>query len=127
MSQLLYHEETFAMIGACMEVHNHLGHGFSEIVYKDALEIEFKLKGIPYEREKKYEITYKGQVLKHHYYADFVVFGKIILEAKCCDDIIGGHISQTINYLKTSKNEVGYVVNFARPSLQHKRIIYNKF
>jgi GxxExxY protein len=126
MSQLLYHEETYALIGACMEVHKYLGQGFSEIVYKDALEIELELLGIPFEREKRYEIMYKGRILKHYYIADFVVFGKIILEAKCCDDILNSHISQTINYLKTSKNEVGYVVNFARPSLQHKRIIFTK-
>jgi GxxExxY protein len=126
MSQLLYHEETYALIGACMEVHKYLGQGFSEIVYKDALEIELELLRIPFEREKRYEIMYKGRILKHYYIADFVVFGKIILEAKCCDDILNSHISQTINYLKTSKNEVGYVVNFARPSLQHKRIIFTK-
>jgi GxxExxY protein len=126
MSQLLYHEETYALIGACMEVHKYLGQGFSEIVYKDALEIELELLGIPFEREKKYEIVYKGRILKHYYNADFVIFGKIILEAKCCDDILNSHISQTINYLKTSKNEVGYVINFARPSLQHKRIIFTK-
>jgi GxxExxY protein len=126
MSQLLYQDETYALIGACMEVHKYLGQGFSEIVYKDALEIELELLGIPFEREKRYEIMYKGRILKHHYIADFVVFGKIILEAKCCDDILNSHISQTINYLKTSKNEVGYVVNFAKPSLQHKRIIFTK-
>jgi GxxExxY protein len=126
MSQLLYQDETYALIGACMEVHKYLGQGFSEIVYKDALEIELELLGIPFERERRYEIMYKGRILKHHYIADFVVFGKIILEAKCCDDILNSHISQTINYLKTSKNEVGYVVNFAKPSLQHKRIIFTK-
>jgi GxxExxY protein len=126
MSQLLYEKETYALIGACMEVHKHLGQGFSEIVYKDALEVELTLLGIPFERERKYEVLYKGHILKHYYVADFVVFGKIILEAKCGTDIISDHISQTINYLKTSKNEIGYVVNFARPSLQYKRIIFNK-
>ncbi len=74
--------ETYKIIGLCMEVHNNLGKGFSEIVYKDALEIEFKDAGIHYQREKEYSVNYKGIILPHKFYADFVVFGNIILEIK---------------------------------------------
>ncbi len=76
--ELIYKEEAYNIIGICMEVHNNLGAGFSEIVYKDALELEFKLAGINYEREKEYSVQYKGNILPHKFYADFVVFDNII-------------------------------------------------
>jgi GxxExxY protein len=66
-------EESYKIIGICMEVHRVLGKGLLEIVYKDAIEYEFKQNGIPYEREKKYEIMYKGTILPHNFFADFVV------------------------------------------------------
>lgn len=86
-----------------MEVHRMLGHGFSEIVYKDALELEFQTEKIEYKREKEYAIQYKGQTLRHKFYADFIVFDKIILEAKTVNDIFGkDDMAQSINYLKVS-------------------------
>ncbi len=124
MNDLLYKEESYAIIGLCMEVHNQLGHGFSEIVYKDALQYEFTENGIAYEREKEYLVYYKGILLQHKFYADFVVFDKIILEVKCTTSIADEHISQTINYLKVSANKLGLIVNFARGKMEHKRIIY---
>ena len=87
MSKLFYPEKTYQIIGLCMEVHRILGPGLLEVVYKDALEYEFKQNGIPYEREKKYEMDYKGVILPHYYYADFVVFGDIMLEAKATGSI----------------------------------------
>lgn len=75
MSELIFKEESYAIMGLCMEVHNQLGHGFSEIVYKDALEIEFQENDIFYEREREFSINYKNHILKHAYCADFVVFG----------------------------------------------------
>ena len=74
MSNLILKNEAYKIIGACMEVHNNLGHGFLEIVYKDALEYEFKNLKIPFEREKEYEVNYKGIVLPHKFYADFVIY-----------------------------------------------------
>jgi len=74
--------ESYQIIGICMEVHSILGKGLLEIVYKDAIEYEFKCKKIPYEREKKYEVEYKDVILPHYFFADFVVFDKIILEVK---------------------------------------------
>lgn len=124
MSELVYKEESYSIIGLCMEVHNQLGHGFSEIVYKDALEFEFSENGIVYEREKEYPVFYKGNLLKHKFYADFVVFDKIILEVKCVKSIADEHESQAINYLKVSDNRLALIVNFARGKMEHKRIIY---
>jgi GxxExxY protein len=124
MSELIYKEESYTIIGLCMEVHNQLGHGFSEIVYKDALEYEFNLNGISYEREKEYFVEYKDKVLEHKFYADFVVFDKIILEIKCVKSLMDEHESQAINYLKVSNNRLSLLVNFARGKLEYKRIIY---
>ena len=106
-----------------MEVHNNLGPGFLEIVYKDALELEFRKAGIPYEREKRYEINYKGIILPHKFYADFVVFDKIILEIKGVSAIADEFIAQAINYLKVSDNKLALIVNFGELKLNYKRIV----
>ncbi len=124
MSEIIYKEESYAIIGLCMEVHNQLGHGFSEIVYKDALAFEFSENDILYEREKEYSVYYKGQLLDHKFYADFVVFDKIILEVKCAVSISDEFIAQTINYLKISDSKLGLIVNFARGKMEYKRVIY---
>ena len=123
MSKLIYKEESYEIIGKCMEVHKNLGSGFLEIVYKDALEYEFRNAEIPYEREKEYIVIYKGMILPHKFFADFVVFDKIILEVKGISGITDEHIAQTINYLKVSENKLGLIVNFGELSLKYKRIV----
>jgi len=123
-SELIYKEESYKIIGLCMEVHRELGHGFLEIVYKDALEILFRQNNIPYEREKEYNIVFKGITLPHNFYADFVVHDKIILEVKSASGLADEHIAQTINYLKTSGNKLGLLVNFGRLQLEYKRLVF---
>ncbi len=120
---LLYEKESYEIIGACMEVYNELGKGFSEIVYKDALEYEFQLRNIPYEREKSYKIKYKDKILPHSYDADFIVFNKIPLEVKAIEQLVPGNVRQTINYLAASKMKLGLLVNFGEDTLKYKRII----
>jgi len=95
---IIYKEESYQIIGICMEIHNYLGCGFSEVVYKDALEIEFKNAGINFEREKRYDVEYKGIILQHQFYADFVVFDKIILEIKGKSEIADSDLAQAVNY-----------------------------
>ena len=126
MNELIYKEEAYKIIGVCMEVHNNLGPGFMEIVYKDALELEFRNNGISYEREKKYEVSYKGIILPHKFYADFVVLDKIILEVKAVSDITNEFIAQAINYLKVSQNKLALIVNFGALKLNYKRIVLEK-
>ena len=116
-------EETFRIIGLCMEIHHILGKGLLEIVYKDAFEYELNKNGIPLEREKKYEIMYKDIILPHHYYADFVVWDKIIIEIKSQRNLIEEHYNQIINYLAISKCKIGLIINFGESSLKYKRII----
>lgn len=122
--ELIYKEESYQIIGKCMEVHNELGHGFLEIVYKDALELIFRQDGIFYEREKPYEVYFREILLPHQFYADFVVMDKIILEVKCVRSLTDEHIAQTINYLKVSKNKLALLVNFGRGKLEYKRLVY---
>ena len=123
MNSIFYKEESYRIIGICMEVHNNLGAGFSEIVYKDALEYEFKKEGIPFEREKEYTVKYKGIVLPHKFYADFVVCDTIILEIKGVSGMTDEFIAQSINYLKVSQNKLALVVNFGELKLNYKRIV----
>ena len=106
-----------------MEVHNGLGKGHSENIYKDALEIEFQKQGIPYKREVKYDVYYKGIQLSHHYFADFVVYDLIILEAKAIESLSSGNIKQTLNYLAASKLKLGLLLNFGEDKLKYERVI----
>ncbi|WP_203258809.1 GxxExxY protein [Hyunsoonleella ulvae] len=124
MTNILYKEESYSIIGVLFEVYNNLGSGFSEIVYKDAIEYEFKSLNIPFEREKEYSVNYKDTVLSHKFYADFIVYNKIILELKCAESLHDKHISQCLNYLKVSKNKLAILGNFHKDGLKYKRIIF---
>ena len=116
-------DENYTIVGLCMEVHRLLGCGLLEIVYKDALEIEFRNHNIPYEREKEFSIEYKGIVLPHKFYADFIVYEDIILEVKSVKEISNDHLAQTINYMKLANTPVGIIANFQNKSLVHKSLI----
>jgi GxxExxY protein len=115
--------ETYQIIGSCMEVHRVLGPGFLEIVYKDALEIEFRARNIPYKRELEYVVDYKGNLLPHRFRADFVVFGQVILEAKAQKALPEEFDHLLLNYLAASKCKVGVLANFGWTSLKHRRLI----
>ncbi len=121
-----HQEETYKIIGIAMEIHRELGKGFSEIVYKDAFEYEFKQQRIFFEREKEFPVNYKDTILPHKFYADFVVFDKIILEVKSKKGMIEDHYAQVINYLAISNLEIGLLINFHEKSLEHKRIAMTK-
>jgi GxxExxY protein len=123
MSEIIFKDESYKIIGVCMEVHNNLGPGFLEIVYKDALEYEFRKADILFEREKEYVVQYKDIILTHKFYADFIIFDKIILEVKAISGLEEGYISQAINYLSVSKNRLSLIVNFGEFKLNYKRIV----
>jgi GxxExxY protein len=125
MEKYLKTDETYKIIGILFEVHKNLGKGFSEIVYEDALEFEFNENNIPYEREKEYFVNYKNTILKHQFYADFVLYNSIILEIKTVD-CFNSHYNQCLNYLKVSDNELALLVNFNSVSLEYKRIVRTK-
>jgi len=115
--------QTYAIIGACMTVHNELGPGFLEAVYQEALAIEFSHRKIPFVREQPLVIWYRGHQLPTRYDADFVCYGSIILELKALSDLIPKHHAQTIHYLKATRFERGLLVNFGAPRLEYKRVV----
>ena len=123
MSDIIHKDESYKIIGTCFEVHNNLGPGFLEIVYKDAIEYEFKKANIPFEREKEYTVNYKGEILPHKFYADFVVFDKVILEVKAVSHITDKFTAMAINYLKISELKLALIVNFGELKINHKRIV----
>lgn len=123
MNHLIYPDESYKIIGLCMEVHNQLGKGFSEIVYKDALEYEFKKHNIPYQREQEFLVHYKDIVLPHKFYSDFTVWGKIILELKAISQLNPDNIEQVMNYLAVSGYRLGIIANFRQQQLEYKRIV----
>lgn len=123
MSEILYKGESYKIVGAMLNVHNELGCGFLEAVYQDALEIEFSMQGIPYEREKEYDILYKGHVIDNKYRVDFVCYDKIIVELKAIGMLLSVHYSQVLNYLKMSSLKLGILANFGESKLNTQRII----
>ena len=120
---IIYKEESYKIIGACMEVHKELGNGFLEAVYQEALEIVFQEMHIPHESEKELSIQFRSHTLKKKYAADFVCYDKIVLEIKALSDLTGEHEAQVLNYLKATGIKLGILVNFGGKSLTHKRIV----
>ena len=119
---LKYEDQTGRILKACMEVHNELGSGFLEPVYQEALEEEFLLQGIPYEREKLLPIIYKGKKLSKEYFADFVCYDNIVVELKSTAKLASVHKCQVLNYLNAASLEVGLLVNFGETSLKWERV-----
>ena len=123
MGELIYQEEAYRIIGACLEVHRELGRGHSEAIYRDALEIELGRQQISVSREAQYAVAYKGTVLPHKYFADFVAMDKIIIEVKAVEGLTSSHIRQVLNYLAASRLKLGLLVNFGEDSLTWKRVV----
>ncbi|WP_026836612.1 GxxExxY protein [Gillisia sp. JM1] len=123
MGDILYKDESYQLLGVLFDVHTELGGGFLEAVYSDAIQHELKLRSIPFEREKQYKIHYKDVILPHHYFADFVIYNKIILEIKSTTNLNDRHTAQCLNYLKISGNKLAILANFEADKLMHQRII----
>ena len=120
ISDMLYQSESYAIIGAAMEVQNELGIGFSELVYHEALNIELGLRGIPFESEKEIRVEYKGHVLERMYKADLVCYDDIIVELKMVDALKAEHTAQLLNYLKATGMPMGILINFWEKPLRYK-------
>lgn len=117
---------TFAIIGAAMEVHKQLGCGFLEAVYQEALAIEFSKRNIPFKREVRLPISYKGELLATVYCADFIWFDSVVIELKALAHLSGTEEAQVINYLKATGHGIGLLLNFGCRSLQHRRLVLTK-
>jgi GxxExxY protein len=118
-------EQTHAIIGAAMEVHRQLGPGFLEAVYQAALAVEFAQRGIAFNDDIELPVYYKGVLLPCSYEPDFVCFESIIIELKALQAITGVEDAQVLNYLKATRLERGLILNFGRPSLEFKRLIFS--
>jgi GxxExxY protein len=123
MSAIIFKEESYAIIGACLKVHTELGPGFLEAVYQEALEKEFLKRKIPYKRHQKLKIFYDGGALDKFYVADFICHNQIVMELKVASEFSTTQFKQLQNYLKATKLKLGILVNFGKPSLNYKRII----
>ena len=123
MSDIIFKQESYNIIGAAMEVHKELGAGFVEGIYQEALELEFAKRNIPHLREHNLNVFYKGQKLSKHYFADFVCYNQIIVELKALSAITSNHEAQVINYLKASEMKLGLLINFGSRSLQYNRFV----
>ena len=115
MTELLYKQETFAIVGAAMEVYNQLGPGFLEAVYQEALAIEMRSRRIPFQEQQAIDIIYKGQTLRHKYIPDFFAYGKIIIEIKAIKKLSPIEDAQLLNYLKATNMRLGLLINFGHP------------
>lgn len=122
-TELLFKEECYKVVGACMAVHRELGNGFLESVYQEALTIEFQKQGIPFIREKVIPVIYKGIELHGAFKADFICYNSIIVELKALSALTTDHSSQVLNYLKATGLRVGLLINFGTASLQHQRYV----
>ena len=120
---LIYSDEAYAIIGACLEVYNVMGSGFLEAVYQKCLEHEFALRGIPFEAQHRIELNYKGFDIDQKYVADLVGYGKIIIEIKAESHLIDSNRAQAINYLNATRFKLGLLVNFGH----HKSLEWERF
>ncbi len=115
--------ETYAIIGAAMEVHRVLGYGFAEPVYQKALAVEFELRGIPFEPQLEHAVIYKGRKLDATYKTDFICYGSIIVELKALCALSSIERSQVINYLKVTDFHRALLISFGAPSLDFERFV----
>jgi GxxExxY protein len=120
----MFTSEGYQLIGAAFEVYNHLGHGMSEEVYQQSLEVELQSQGIPFVAKPQLDVFYKGIRLNVHYKPDLLVYEGIVVELKAVSQLLAEHEAQLFNYLRVSKCLVGYLINFgSRDELEWKRYI----
>ena len=117
--------QTYAIIGAAMEVHRELGPGFLEAVYQEALAIELDEQFVPFQREVSLPITYKFTTLSCTYRADFICYGKILVELKAIQKLTDIEYAQVLNYMKATGHSRALLFNFGSPRLEYKRFIYS--
>ncbi len=127
MAEIIYKDESFKIIGACFEVYNHKGFGFTEPVYQECLQHEFTMQGIPYTAQPELPMTYKSIRLAQAFRPDFICYGKIVDEIKAVTALTDAHRAQTINYLHATEFDLGLLINFGQfPKLSYERLAYNK-
>jgi len=124
VAEIIYPEESYAIVGACFNVYNDKGNGFSEPLYQECLEIEFEFQEIPFDPQRGLRLEYRGRTLKKHYVPDFVCYDKIIVELKVVSRLTDEHRAQVFDYLCATGMQLGLLVNFGGyPDLEYERIV----
>jgi len=127
VGELLYKEEVDAIIGAAIEVHKELGAGYLEAVYEECISIESKKRNIPFKTQVELDILYKGETIQKKYIADYIGFGKILVEFKCIPKLTKVEEAQIINYLKATGLPIGLLINFgSKGKLEWKRYVFTE-
>lgn len=125
-SDLIFKEQSYAIMGACFEVYKTMGPGFLESVYQECLAIEFAARGIPFVEKPRLKLMFKETPLQQTYEPDFLCYGEIILEIKAVKKLIDDFRAQTINYLKATKKHLALLVNFGHyPQLEYERFVHD--
>ena len=124
MSKLILEEETHRILGACFEVYKENGCGFVEPVYQECLELEMLSQGTHFLAQQEIGLSYKGRPLRQTYRADFVCFGKVMVEIKAVGALAGQHRAQLMNYLRATGLKVGLLINFSHyRGVEHERFV----
>lgn len=124
MAELLYPQESYAIIGACFQVYKDKGCGFLEPVYQECLEIEFDYQHIPFISQKEFKLSYRNRELEQGFKPDFVCYDEIIVELKAVSGLADEHRAQVLNYLNATGMKLGLLINFGHyPKLEYERFI----
>ena len=123
-----YKDEGYKLMGAAFEVYNEQGYGLAEEIYQESLEIELELRGIPFRSKQELKCNYKGRELKKRYVPDLFIFEGLVVELKAVNQLLPEHEAQLINYMRITKQPVGYLINFShKDTLEWKRFILSEF
>jgi GxxExxY protein len=127
MKMEIYKDEGYKLMGAAFEVYNEQGFGLAEEIYQESLEIELELRGISFRSKQELKCFYKGRELKKRYVPDLFVFGALVVELKAVSQLLPEHEAQLINYMRITKQPVGYLINFGhKDTLEWKRFILSE-
>ena len=127
MKPEIYKDEGYKLMGAAFEVYNELDFGLAEEIYQESLEIELESRGIPFRSKQELKCFYKGRELKKRYVPDLIVFECLVTELKSVSQLVPEHEAQLINYMRITKQPVGYLINFGhKDTLEWKRFILSE-
>ncbi len=127
MAEVLFKDESYKIIGACFEVYNQKGYGFTEPIYQERPSQEFLMQGVPFVAQPELPLTYKGLPLEQKFRPDFICYDKIIVEIKSLSGLTDAHRAQTLNYLHSTGFELGLLINFGVfPKLTYERFACNR-
>lgn len=128
MRSEIYKDEGYKLMGAAFEVYNERGYGLGEEIYQECMEIELELRSIPFQSKRSLACFYKGRELRKSYVPDLYIFGCVLTELKAVSQLLPEHEAQLVNYLRLTRQPVGYLINFGnRVELEWKRIIFSEF